>query len=175
MTLHCTIDGHTSLEPALLLSPCPSPSPDCRTQWYVQYKQYNPTQYKTIAILNDDETARDPPYRTHRTHQDAAGGAVVHQLADHVEVRHQGSLQDERHVRRVEQLDGESTLLAPVLLVLDLGQKTNNTGTWLRDHLRKNGQPGSATGHWCRGTARGNGHRHGGTSSTACSSLSKSD
>ena len=56
------------------------------------------------------------------THQDAAGGAVVHQLADHVQVRHQGRLQDERHVRRVEQLDGEPPLLAPVLLVLDLLQ-----------------------------------------------------
>lgn len=55
-----------------------------------------------------------------KTYQYAAGGAVVDQLADHVEVRHQRRLQDKRHVGCVEQLNGEPPFLAPVLLGLDL-------------------------------------------------------
>ena len=55
-----------------------------------------------------------------RAYQAAAGGTVVGQLADHVEVGHQCRLKDERHVRRVQQLDRVTALLPSVLLVLDL-------------------------------------------------------
>lgn len=54
------------------------------------------------------------------THQQVARVAVVQELAKEVEVGHKRRLKDDGHVGRVEQLDRVGTLLAPVLLVLDL-------------------------------------------------------
>ena len=52
-------------------------------------------------------------------HEDVRRGAVVQELADEVEVRHERGLQDDGHVARVKELDGVGPLLAAVLLVLD--------------------------------------------------------
>ena len=51
--------------------------------------------------------------------QDVGRRAVVQQLRDEVEIRDQGRLKNDRHVRRVEELDGVGPLLTAVLLVLD--------------------------------------------------------
>lgn len=74
---------------------------------YTKLDTVSPTLYRLPLIIK-------------LTHQRAAGWPLLHQLADHVHVCHQRRLQDERHVGRVEQLDGEPPLLAPILLVLDL-------------------------------------------------------
>lgn len=44
----------------------------------------------------------------------------MQQLAEEVKVRHERGLEDDGHVRRVEQLDRVGSLLSAVLLVLDL-------------------------------------------------------
>ena len=54
-----------------------------------------------------------------KTDQDVGRGTVVQKLGDEVQVRHKGSLKDDRHVRCVEKLDGVVSLLSTVLLVLD--------------------------------------------------------
>ena len=51
--------------------------------------------------------------------QDIGRSTVVQKLGDEVQVRHKGSLKDDRHVRSVEKLDGVVSLLSTVLLVLD--------------------------------------------------------
>ena len=57
--------------------------------------------------------------RSEKTNEDVGRGAVVQELRHKVQVRHEGRLQDDGHVGRVEQLDGVVTLLSAVLLVLD--------------------------------------------------------
>lgn len=143
---HCRIDVHTSLQPPLLPSPCAPPSPAKK----IEQKQPSPPFVARKQQPYEKRQCR----RLVRAHQDAAGGAVVHQLADHVEVRHQGRLEDERHVRRVEQLDGESTLLAPVLLVLDLVQK-NNTAAWLRVNKERPARERDGAGRYGAGSSQG--------------------
>ena len=54
------------------------------------------------------------------THQEVPSVAVVQELAEEVEVRHESSLEDNGHVGRVEQLDRVGPLLPPVLLILHL-------------------------------------------------------
>ena len=54
-----------------------------------------------------------------KTNEDIGRGTVVQELGDEVQVGNQGSLEDNGHVRGVEQLDGVGSGLSTVLLVLD--------------------------------------------------------
>lgn len=47
----------------------------------------------------------------------------MEELTEEVKVRHEGRLEDDRHVRGVEQLDGVGTLLPTVLLIFHLAQQ----------------------------------------------------
>eukprot|EP00618_Florenciella_parvula_P001379 CAMPEP_0119541236 /NCGR_PEP_ID=MMETSP1344-20130328/52833_1 /TAXON_ID=236787 /ORGANISM="Florenciella parvula, Strain CCMP2471" /LENGTH=535 /DNA_ID=CAMNT_0007585181 /DNA_START=198 /DNA_END=1803 /DNA_ORIENTATION=- len=57
---------------------------------------------------------------TEEAHEDVVRRAVVEELREEVEVRHERGLEDDRHVRGVEELDRVARLLAAVLHVLDL-------------------------------------------------------
>ena len=54
-----------------------------------------------------------------KTDQDVCRGAVVQELGDEVQVGNQSSLENDRHVRCVEELDRVGSLLTAVFLVLD--------------------------------------------------------
>jgi len=54
-----------------------------------------------------------------KTDQDIGRSTVVQKLGDKIQVGNKGRLEDDRHVRRVEELDGVVSLLTTVLLVLD--------------------------------------------------------
>mmetsp|Transcript_1989 Transcript_1989/g.4491 ORF Transcript_1989/g.4491 Transcript_1989/m.4491 type:complete len:302 (+) Transcript_1989:837-1742(+) len=54
-----------------------------------------------------------------QTNQNVGRSTVVQELGDKVQVGNQSSLQNDRHVGSVEQLDGVGSLLSTVLLVLD--------------------------------------------------------
>jgi len=54
-----------------------------------------------------------------KTHENVGGCTVVKELGDKVEVGYESSLEDDGHVRGVEELDGVGSCLSAVLLVLD--------------------------------------------------------